>query len=243
MNKTFRLQKRDKEILDFLENQKFCSFFHIRNNFFISNNSCFVRLSKLQRMGFLQSFRFQELLSLCEKSSEHSYLKKLGIRSRSRVYTASKNPKLYSTQFLAHQFILSEAVFLFQKKFKNKRFIFPTDLQKMKSCAFSRKNEPKPDFSIECDLFKLAVEIEATQKSNKRYSQKFSDYLNSIYTHILYIYITDKIKRVLQNKMQMDSRIGLCHYSSPFEVETFRWGSLELKDWIQKINKRRKYYE
>ncbi len=237
MNDNIVLQKRDRKLLVFLKDQRFCTFPQLRRHFFSSNASCEVRLSKLRKAGFLYSLSFSELLNLCKKRSGLMVLRQIGVKPRSKIYTSRKLKKVFSSHFLIHQFVLESIFFQLKKSFPHNVFIFPTDLEKMKSSFLSRKKEPVCDFSMECEEFKLAVEIESTMKSKNRYSRRLNDYLNSIYTHALYVYITKKHKKTLRNELQKADKIGLCHYTDPFEIETFRWGVLSLKTWLKKEKK------
>ncbi len=241
MKKNISLQKRDIEIIEFLEAQRFATLKQIRNLFFSSSSSCYKRLSYLLNQGFVSSFSVKDILRHSFRKRSLVNLKKIGVQNNIKIYTPkNRKKKLMFDKFLLHQLIVNEVALKLKEEFSSLFILFEKDFYKFSSYYLKSLRKLRPDFSLEGEGMKIAVEVETSLKSKRRYFEKIHEYKHSIYTHVLYIYLTEHHRCFLQEILRRAYFIALAKHSNPMKVENYFFGYLPLKDWIKKTNERRK---
>ena len=123
------------------------------------------------------------------------------------------------------------------EKLLNKEAVFENQIKDLKGTLYNGKYEPLPDFYIQGEDYKLAIELELHLKSRKLYFLKMAEYRRSRFTHVLYI--TAHIKKVerLIRAFQSRKYISIAHYSKLEEIISHRYGNLSLLEWLKRKTK------
>ena len=231
-----RLTERDKLIIDILQNQDFCFYKDIKKRFFSSDSSACNRLSKLKKQGHIL---IEPLSSLKLKKNLDN--PSLGLVGRNlKVISLSDKCTLIKRKFSSwkktHQLLL----FSVKERLENllqTEVVFENQIRDLKNTLFNGKYEPLPDFYLQGDSFKLAVELELNIKSRNLYFLKMAEYRNSRFTHVLYVAAHIKKMQRLIRTFQSRKYIAIAHYSKLNEVISHRYGKLSLLEWLKRRTK------
>ena len=231
-----RLTGRDEQIIDLLQKQDFCFYSDIKKKFFSSDASACNRLSKLQKQGHIV-IEPVNLFSLKKTMDDPS----LGLIGRN-LKVISLSDKSFLKKRKSSDWKKTHQLLLFSvkerlEKLLSKEAVFENQIKDLTSTLYNGRYEPLPDFYIQGEDYKLAIELELHLKSRKLYFLKMAEYRRSRFTHVLYI--TAHIKKVerLIRAFQSRKYISIAHYSKLEEVISHRYGNLTLLEWLKKKTK------
>ena len=231
-----RLTVRDNLIIETLKNQDFCFYKDIERHFFSSPYSAYKRLNELHKGNYILI-----------KTLKHLYLKKnidsslMNLIGNNRKYIClgekfkifRRTPSLWK---INHQLLL----FSLRKRLEsilNIQAVFENQIRDSKRTLYDRTFEPFPDFYFQGEDFKLAVELELSLKSQKRYFLKMSEYRKSSYSHVLYVITDNKKTSRLVETFHYQKYIAIAHYLNLEKVISYRYGNLSLMEWLKKRTK------
>lgn len=244
MEKHIKMQTRDWDLLRFIEEQGFVSYRQIRENFFEHQPTCSNRLIDLVRTKYLSC---EPLLNFFQKNKESGYffphLLNLNIDPREKVYFLNRNyargfgksQKLFKKNMILHQLILSGLRLELQNSIEFKQINNDPILHILNGIQPGRNREIIPDMCFEYDNIKIAIELELTLKAQAKYSQRFSYYRDSIYTHIIYYYSDEAYLRNLIKKASFDPKFAFAHYKTPKDLFSNVLGRISLGDFLFKV--------
>lgn len=231
-----RLTGRDKQIIDLLQKQDFCFYSDIKKKFFSSEASACNRLRKLKNQGhiLIEPVDLSSLKRTMDDSSLGLIGRNLKIISLSDKSHLKKRRSSYWKK--THQLLLFSVKERLEK-FLSKEAVFDNQIKDLKSTLRNGEYEPLPDFYIQGEDYKLAVELELHLKTRKLYFLKVAEYRRSRFTHVLYI--TAHIKKIQRLIRAFQSRkyISITHYSNLDEIFSHRYGKLTLLEWLKKKTK------
>ena len=231
-----RLTRRDKLIIDLLQKQDFCFYNDIKKKFFSSDASACNRLSKLKNQGhiLIEPVDFHVLKRNLDNSS-------LGLVGRN-LKIISLSDKCYLKKRKSSDWKKTHQLLLFSvkerlEKLLNKKAIFENQVKDLKETLHTGRYEPLPDFYIQGEDYKLAIELELHLKSRKLYFLKMAEYRRSRFTHVLYVTAHIRKTQRLIRAFQSRKYISIAHYSNLEEVISHRYGNLTLLEWLKKKTK------
>ena len=234
--KKVRLTGRDKLIIDLLQKQDFCFYRDIKKRFFSSDASACNRLSKLKKRGYIQVEPLD--LSRIKKDMDGPSLGLIGrnlkiIRLSDESHFVTRHP---STWKKTHQLLLFSVKERLEKLLQTEA-VFENQIRDLKETLYTGKYQPLPDFYLQGEDFKLAVELELHLKTQGRYFLKMAEYSKSRFTHVLYV--TTYIKKMdrLIKTFRYKRYIAISHYAKVEEVISHRYGRLPLLEWLKRRTK------
>lgn len=230
------LTVRDTLIIETLKNQDFCFYKDIENHFFSSKYSAYKRLNELQKNNYILIKPLQHLY--LEKNIDSSLMNLIG--NNRKYICLGEEYKIFrripSLWKINHQLLL----FSLRKRLENIlkiQAIFENQIRDSKRTLYDRTFEPFPDFYFQGENFKLAVELELSLKSQRRYSLKMSEYRKSSYSHVLYVITNNKKTSRLIETFHYQKYIAIAHYLNLEKVVSYRYGNLSLLEWLKKRTK------
>ena len=230
------LTKRDKLIIEILQNQDFCFYKDVCKNFFPSKTSACNRLNKLKEGGYLQieEIKPSDINKVLDSPSlglAGKQLKIISLSNKGRLAKRKTSPLKKTHQILL--FSVRKRL----EKFLEKEAVFENQIRELRQTLHNGKYEPFPDFFIKGEGYKLAVELELSLKSQNRYFQKMIDYRNSRFTHVLYIATHIKTLPKLSGTFRHRKYIAVSHYSNVEQVISHRYGRQSLNEWLKERTK------
>ena len=230
------LTERDNRIINLLQQQDFCFYKDISNNFFPSSATASLRLKKLQRQGLITvepiySPHFNKIMDKASMPFIGNNKKVVYLNNKFKI-----QKRRFSKWKIKHQlllFSLKERL----EKLLNKKALFENDVRDLRETFYSRKWEPLPDLYIQGGGYKLAVELELHIKSKDRYIRKSSDYRKSSFTHVLYFITNIKRMGFFVKFFKSYKYIGMAHYGRVDELICYWYGRLSLLEWLKKRTK------
>ena len=231
-----KLTVRDNLIIETLKNQDFCFYKDIEDHFFSSKYSAYKRLNELQKNHYIFIKPLKNLY--LEKNMDSSLMNLIG-NNRKYICLGEKfnifrrKPSLWK---INHQLLL----FSSRKRLEdilNTKAVFENQIRDLKGALYDRTFEPFPDFYFQGENFKLAVELELSLKSQKRYFLKMSEYRKSSYSHVLYIITDNKKTSRLLETFRYQKYVAIAHYLNLENLISYRYGSLTLSEWLKKRTK------
>ena len=231
-----RLTGRDKLIIDLLQKQDFCFYSDIKKKFFSSDSSACNRLSKLKNQGYIliESVDLPSLKKTIDDSSMGLIGRNLKMISLSDKCHLKKRKSSYWKK--THQLLLFSVKDRLEKLLNNKA-VFDNQIKDLTNTLYTGKYEPLPDFYMQGEDYKLAVELELNLKSRKLYFLKMAEYRRSRFTHVLYVTAHIRKMQRLIRAFQSRKYISIAHYSNLKEVISHRYGNLTLLEWLKKKTK------
>ena len=227
-----RLTGRDKQIIDLLQNQDFCFYSDIKKKFFSSDASACNRLSKLKNQGhiLIEPVDFHILKRTLDSSS-------MGLIGRN-LKVISLSDKCYLKKRKSSEWKKTHQLLLFSvrermEKLLNKEAVFENQVKDLKNTLHNGRYEPLPDFYIQGEDYRLAIELELHLKTRKLYFLKMAEYRRSRFTHVLYVTAHIKKMQRLIRAFQSRKYISIAHYSNLEEVISHRYGNLTLLEWLK----------
>ena len=227
-----RLTGRDNLIIDLLQKQDFCFYSDIKKKFFSSDASACNRLSKLKNQGYIsiEPVAFHDLKRTMDNSS-------MGLIGRN-LKVISLSDKCYLKKRKSSDWKKTHQLLLFSVKERlerllNKEATFENQVKDLKETLCNGKYEPLPDFYIQDEDYKLAIELELHLKSRKLYFLKMAEYRRSRFTHVLYVTAHIRKMQRLIRAFQSRKYISIAHYSNLEEVISHRYGNLTLMEWLK----------
>ena len=238
------LQERDYRILDFLRSQGFATFWQLQTLFFKSEDSCGLRLRALARGKYLESTTANLFFKEAGKRFS-SILLGLNIHPLTKIYTlssvfrrqVSETNRLLKYDLCLHQLMLNDVRINLDHHITGYRLVLNDPQLKTWSIIDpGRRHEFTPDLSYESKNYSIAIELERTVKSLRRYMDRFGYYQSSVYTHVLYVYTAESHLATLLKYAGNSRRFAFAHYLKPNEVFSNVWGHMEINDWIKKLS-------
>ena len=230
---------RDRQIINLLQDRDFCLYKDITKKFFPSEVAACNRLKKLRDKGWvtiepIHSFYFSKNINPLLLHLMGGNKKIVRLNNKHRII--KRKPSLRRIEQQLILFLLKERLenILGQTAiFKHEVFVRPT--------FYSGDYEPLPDFYIQGENYKLAVELDLHSRRNSRYHLKISKYEGSSFTHILYFISNMKKMNSLLRDFQYKQYIGIAHYSDVEDIISYRYGKISLDKWLEKdLNPRSK---
>ena len=230
---------RDREIINLLQDREFCLYKDITKKFFPSEVSACNRLKKLSDRGWItiEPIRYFYLLKNVNPLSLHLMgdIKKIvRLNAKHRIIKRKPSPWRIEQQLILCSIkerlenILNQA-----SVFKHEVIARPT--------FYNGDYEPLPDFYIQGERYKLAVELDLHLRRNSRYHLKMSQYKGSSFTHVLYFISNIKRMNSFLRDFKYRKYIGIAHYFDVEEIMSYRYGKISLDKWLEKdINPRSK---
>lgn len=225
-----RLTERDLALLFGIYQNVFLTFEQIGKRYFKdkSTSTAYSRISQLMRGGFLQSHRIGGIL---DKHSTVSCVyqitrKSLEVLEKSNPDVAFKRDlvKLNSTS-LYHDYLLTEVLSILNLEYQELSFRNAKTI-----CENLESRDKLPDAIIYGGLGKIvgALELELTQKSDRRYREIVTDYrLSRTFPAVVYVHSNDgiatKIKEIVRGKV----------VSGLSEIDTGRFYFVKANDLLQ----------
>jgi hypothetical protein len=171
------------------------------------------------------------------------YLVELDIDQSTRIIQLSENyrqimfftKKLLKRNIIIHQLMLNEVRFYLENKVSFKYLLNDPKLTLLSEIHSDRVREFTPDLSFESDKYKIAIELERTIKSQRRYSDRFLYFTQSPYTHIIYYYTQEKTKKFLLKMSYYERRLGFSYFKNPGVVFSPAWGYMSLNEYIEAV--------
>ena len=224
-----RLMERDLALLFGCYENIFLTFEQIKKRFFKdkSTSTAYSRISQLMRGGFLQSYRIGGIL---DKHSTVSCVYQitryaLDVLEKSYPDVAFKSDlvKLNSTS-LYHDYLLTEVLDILNLEYQGLSFKNAKTV-----CENFESRDKLPDAIIYDGLGKIvgALELELTQKSDRRYRDIVTDYrLSRTFLKIIYVYSSDGIATKIKEIVRGKSVLGLP------EIDTGRFYFVKVKELL-----------
>lgn len=238
------LQERDYRILDFLRSQGFATFGQLQGLFFCGKKSCSLRLRSLEVNNYVRATTSSEFF----KGTGIKYsplLMGLNIHPLTKIYTlssvfrrqVSETNRLLKYDLCLHQLMLNDVRINLDHHITGYRLVLNDPQLKTWSIIDpGRRHEFTPDLSYESKNYSIAIELERTVKSLRRYMDRFGYYQSSVYTHVLYVYTAESHLATLLKYAGNSRRFAFAHYLKPNEVFSNVWGHMEINDWIKKLS-------
>jgi hypothetical protein len=248
------LQNRDRDLLQFLRDQGFATFQQIERRYFSQQANCSRRLLQLEEAGYLERRKISEIFGLdfgSQSKRDKKYFPFLlgaGINMKACIFQLStaylrlyqQSNRLLKPNLCLHQLILNDVRENLEKELKVDFILNDPKLTILSDIDFDRRKEFTPDLSFECGEYKLAIELERTQKSLNRYTSRFWYYTDSAYSHVLYVYVNDRHLKKLVQYAGSSRRFAFSHYTKPTEILSNQFGYLSLNEFIERVNLTRK---
>ena len=231
-----RLTGRDKQIIVLLQKQDFCFYSDIKKKFFSSDASACNRLSKLKNQGhiLIEPVDLSSLKRTMDDSSLGLVGRNLKMISLSEKSFLKKRKKSYWKK--THQLLLFSVKERLEKLLKREA-VFDNQIKDLKETLHNGNYEPLPDFYIQGEDYKLAVELELHLKSRKLYFLKVAEYRRSRFTHVLYVSSHIRKMQRLIRAFQSRKYIAIAHYSNLENIFSHRYGNLALREWLKEKTK------
>ena len=223
---------RDRQIINLLQDRGFCLYKDITKKFFPSEVSACNRLKKLRDKGWLiiepiNSFYHSNNINdlslhlmgdnkkIIRLNNKHKVIK--GKQSRWKM---EQQLILFSLKERLESFLGQTAVF------KNEIIIKPT--------FYNGDYEPLPDFYINCENYKLAVELDLHLRRNSRYHSKIDKYMASSFTHVLYVLTNMRKVGSFIKAFRHRKYVSMIHYSNEKKVISYWYAEIPLSEWLRK---------
>lgn len=183
--------------------------------------------------------------------AKHDYVKilknnmnreSLVVPTRKALDTIESNRPSIDESIVYHNFLLSEIGIALINRTKVSRFIFPHEIAKNKKPA-SFDNSIEPDaimgIGLDKEIVNVAVELEITQKSRDRITEKFKSYYSTnYYSSVIYFFDSSRVMNsyintyndcIAENKFNIksaqDGKIMFCLINSE------KIPNLMIEDW------------
>ena len=226
------ITRRDKQIFNLLEEQYFCLYKDITKKFFPSEVAACNRLKKLKDNGWITIEPIRSFYS--SRNIDDISLHLLGDNKKIvRLNNKHKILKKKISRWKTKQQLILIALKDRLENFLGQKAVFEHELI-VKPTFYNGDYEPFPEFYIQGEGYKLAVEFNLHLKRNSRYHLKMEQYEGSRFTHVLY-FITNmrKITSFIRT-FQYRRFVGIAHYSNEKQINSYRYGVISLEEWLKK---------
>ena len=230
---------RDRKIINLLQDRGFCFYKDITKKFFPSEVATCNRLKKLSEKGWItiepiRYFYLSKDINPLSLQLMGDIKKIVTLNNKHRII--KRKPSLWR---------IEQQLILFSIKERLENILNQTAVFKHEVIArptfYNGDYEPLPDFYIQGEKYKLAVELDLHLRRNSRYHLKMSQYEGSSFTHILYFISNMKKMNSFLRDFKYRRYIGIAHYSDVEEIMSYRYGKISLDKWLKKdINPRSK---
>lgn len=225
-----RLTTRDFNILVFLYEQGVATFRQIREKFFVSDSSAWVRLHILTKNRFIASKSISALKDVsqrCFLSAHEIFLShgsmalskvkvyQLGDRFQSRF---QGNEVLTQVEMWKHQVRLRPIGDLMKREMPDALILTDPEIREQWRHFKMGSSELIPDLVIQSETHKIAIELERNLKSENTYFGRFLAYRDSSYSHVIYFCESDRIFKALSQHTARFSKIGVASILSPEKI-------------------------
>ena len=225
------ITRRDRQIFFLLEEQYFCLYKDITKKFFPSEVAACNRLKKLRDKGWItiEPIRSSHFLKFMDDCSFHL------IGDNKKIVRLNNKHKLLKkkvTQWrIKHQFVLFSLKERLEKLLGQKA-VFEHELY-VKPTFYNGDYEPLPDFYMEGESYKLAVELDLHLQRNSRYRLKMTEYEKSSFTHVLYFVTNIKKMNSFIRDFKYKRYVGIAHYFDERNLISHICGPISLDEWLK----------
>lgn len=233
------LQKRDRDILNFLRNNGFATFSQLRTKFFVSDSTASMRLNALVRANVISKAKFCDLLKEHQNSNFIPGIIEIAINSNAIVFRLSSifqdsfthSSKVSDFRMLVHQLILNEISIYFERQMPGSKAI--VDLETWQKLSSIGNSQPLlPDLIVESNENRIAVELERTTKSKIEYITRMTRYSQSNFTHVLFYYTNDRQLELFMSVVGPFRKIGFVNYFDCEHVFSKYFGKISLQEFL-----------
>jgi hypothetical protein len=241
-----KLTWRDRDVLKFIDEQGYAFFDEIRHLGFPTDNAVRCRLSILVHAGWLRSISVAEIPAVMRMKyewqklgiapeSQDFFKKKIYYRNPLLQEKSSRNKLEFSVSMIQHQLALGHVRNILVRTLNEiaEDVHILTERHIVKESSKKNRYKLIPDLVISTDTkLRIAVEYERTQKDRSRYLQRFDDYDDSVYSHVLYFVETETIFEKIKELSMFTNRLGLVWVKEPNQIFKPRMGFISLEKFF-----------
>ena len=216
-------------------------------------------MDSLAKQGFVTSIRASTLTkkkeyegSLLSDVHEHNALPSTskvpgtivfsGLNQREYIYFISKDhshlmpdyTEKNSITFLGHQLAVTYII-NFLKDYIDKKFMFTDGLFKEYVDNKPDYLGPIPDLLIFKNGVKLAIEVELTEKSFKRYLKKAEEYKYSDFDAIIYFCSSSKLISKIKERLNFNQTLYFSNILNPRELSNLTNAKMDILNVLQEV--------
>ena len=226
------ITRRDKQIINLLQEQDFCLYKDITKKFFPSEVAACNRLKKLKDSGWITIEPIRSFY--VSKNINDLSLHLMG--DNKKIVRLNNKHKIIKRKI--SRWKMEQQLILFSLKDRLENFLGQTAVFEhevsVKPTLYNGDYEPLPDFYLKGERYKLAVELDLHLKRNSRYHLKMAEYGGSSFTHVLYVVTNIRKMTYLIKTFKSRRYIAIAHYSDVEDLISYRYGQISLGEWLEK---------